>query len=488
MNAAFHAAALAALVLAPVLHGQKPDRRPNIVFLLTDDQNTDSLGCYGNPDVKTPNIDKLAADGMVFDNHYDTTAICMASRANIVTGKFEFKTGCNFQHGPLLRELWADSYPVLLRKAGYRTAIAGKIGFVVADGPKAKGRLPRDDFDAWGAGPGQTHYETARNPSIAQYAKDYPHSTRAYGAFGRDFIAAAAKGDKPFCLSISFKAPHRPATPDPVYDEVYEGRVFRKPDNFGREHGEHFSKQSKQGRQYKRFYTWGYADRFDEVMAVYHQQIYAVDVAVGMIRKALVDHEVADNTIIVYSSDNGFFCGAHGYGSKVLPYEESARVPLIVYDPRHKNSGKRLRSSALTGNVDFAPTFLALAGVPVPEGVDGRNLMPLYDDPSAAIHEVLPVINVWGPRPTHCLAVVTKDAKYIYWPYSGEGFTPTEELYDTSRDPLELRPLVADPGSKPLLERMRTRYDAMVALWRKESVPYHGYRRYAGFFERLEAK
>lgn len=112
--------------------------RPNIIFLLSDDQSTYSMGCYGTPGAKTPNLDKLADDGIVFDNHYDTTAICMASRANVLTGMFEYKTGCNFEHGDLLREHWLKSYPMLLRKAGYRTAFAGKLGIEVTDEKKER--------------------------------------------------------------------------------------------------------------------------------------------------------------------------------------------------------------------------------------------------------------------------------------------------------------------------------------------------------------
>ena len=165
----------------------------------------------------------------------------MASRATIFTGMFEYKTGCNFEHGALLREHWEKSYPVLLRGAGYMTAVAGKFGFEVTDTPGKKGVLPEDDFDRWGGGPGQTHYETAKNKSMAKYAKEYPHSTRSYGVFGQDFIKDAAGAKKPFCLSISFKAPHQPVTPDPLDDDVYAGKKFRKPENYGREHGEHFS-------------------------------------------------------------------------------------------------------------------------------------------------------------------------------------------------------------------------------------------------------
>ena len=129
------------------------DKRPNIVFLLTDDQNLYSMGCYGTPDVKTPNLDKLASDGIVFDHHYDTTAICMASRANIMTGKYEYKNGTNFSHGDMREEIWAEAYPMLLREAGYQTAFAGKFGFNIGDGKEGRGRLPEGEFDRWGGGP-----------------------------------------------------------------------------------------------------------------------------------------------------------------------------------------------------------------------------------------------------------------------------------------------------------------------------------------------
>ena len=457
---------------------------PNIVFLLTDDQSTYSVGCYGNADVKTPNMDALARDGIAFDNHYDTTAICMASRANIMTGKFEFRNGCNFEHGALVREHWKASYPMLLREAGYLTAIAGKIGFAVADKPGGRGVLPEADFDKWGAGPGQTHYETRKNQSMAAYAGKYPHSSRSYGAFGADFIAESVKAGKPFCLSISFKAPHKPATPDPLDDQVYDGKNFKKPVNYGREAGAHFSKQSRQGRQFERFHGWNYSDNYDRVMAIYHQQVYAVDVAIGMVRAALRKHGVTKNTVIIFTSDNGFLCGSHGYGSKVLPYEESARVPLIIYDPRHANSGRKLRSGALTGNVDMAPTIMDLAGIKPPAGMDGRSLMPLYDEPGGKIHDALPLINVWGPAEVHSLGVVTKDEKYIYWPYAGEGFEATEELYHLGKDPAEMKNLALGRSNRDLLEEMRTVYDGFVRQWKREAVPYHNYLPFGVFFDR----
>jgi arylsulfatase A-like enzyme len=459
------------------------DERPNIIFLMADDQCTYSMGCYGNGDAKTPNLDDLARDGLTFDNHYDTTAICMASRANVMTGMYEYKTGCNFEHGPLMQTHWNKSYPVLLRAAGYTTAFAGKFGFEVANLGE-KSAMPTDDFDWWGGSPGQTSYVTKQNKSMARYAKKYPHSTLSYGAFGADFVVDAAKMDKPFCLSISFKAPHKPATPDPRFDDVYAGMKFTKPLNFGREHGKHFSLQSQQGRQYERFESWGYKDDYNTVMAKYHQQVYGIDQAFGMIRDAVKKSGVEQNTVIIYTSDNGFLCGSHGYGSKVLPYEEASRVPLIIYDPRHENTAKNRRSNALTGNIDFAPTILALAGIPSPQNVDGKNLLPLYNDPKAEVRETLALINVWGPKRAHSFSVLTRDWKFIYWGYAEGAFSATEEMYHTAVDPLELKNAAVIPGHQDQLKFMQSEYDKAVATWKKETVPYHGYAKFATIFDR----
>ena len=457
--------------------------RPNIVFLLADDQATYSMGCYDTPGAKTPNLDQLAKDGMVFDKHYDTTAICMASRATIMTGMFEYKAGCNFDHGPMMQATWEKTYPMMLRDAGYTTAFAGKFGFVVK-GDAKKPQLPEQDFDRWGGGPGQTSYVTKKNKSMANYADEYPHSTRSYGAFGRDFVIDAAKGDKPFCLSISFKAPHHPVQPDPIYDDVYKGAKFTKPANYGRDNGEHFSLQSRQGRQYERFHSWNYADDYDNVMAKYYQQIYAIDVAVGMIREAIERTGVAENTVIIYTSDNGFMNGSHGYGSKVIPYEESSRVPMIMFVPGHKNSGKQLRCGALTGNTDFMPTILKLAGLNVPEKVDGKDLMTLYDDPTVKIHDALPLINVWGPAKVHSFGVVTKQWKYIYWPYDDGEFEATEELFDNASDPGELKNLAAVTSETNDLKEMRKLYDAAVKHWKSNAVPYNNYQSFGEVFSR----
>ena len=458
---------------------QDDSSRPNIVFLFADDQNTLSVGCYGNKDVKTPNMDQLAREGVVFDKHYNTTAICMASRANVFTGMYEYKTGCNFTHGDMKPQVWAKSYPVLLRKSGYLTAFAGKFGIEVT----GKG-LCEDDFDFWGGSPGQTKYATAENKSMEKYAEKYPHSTLSYGAFGQDVIRAAAKQDKPFCLSISFKAPHKPADPDPRFDDVYAGKKFTKPANFGREFGEHLSPQSKQGRQYPRFAQWGYDNNYDRVMAKYHQQVFAIDVAVGMIRDELKAQGMADNTVVIYTSDNGYICGSHGYGSKVLPMEESSRVPLMIFDPRSALNGKQIRCDRLTGNIDFAPTMLEIAGLPIPENVDGKSLMGLLENPNVGGHEQLSLINVYGPMATRSLTCLNRQHKYTYWWYGDDEMEPVEELFDLKNDSMELKQLSGDPKHATALNQMREHYDQELAKWKQYAVDYNDYQRFGTLFDR----
>ncbi len=454
--------------------------RPNIILLLTDDQATSTLGCYGNADVTTPHLDRMAQTSLVFDRHYVSTAICMASRASIFTGLYEYRHGCNFGLGKLSPQHWAQSYPVLLRRAGYRTAFAGKFGMEI----EGMTELPRGDFDRWGGGPGQTFYETARNPSMAAYAERYPHSTLAYGAFGCDFIRESVDAGQPFCLSISFKAPHRPVKPDPGFDDVYRDRHFHKPANFGREHGRHLAPQSRTGRQYPRFEQWGYADDYDRTMQQYNQLVYAVDQAVDMILDEIERQGISENTIVIFTSDNGYLCGAHGFGSKVLPYEESSRVPLIIHAPQFPRSQGQ-RTDSLSGNIDLPATILDLAGIGSeawPE-MDGVSLRPVLESPETVVRDRLALMNFWGPATTHSLAVVTPDWKYVYWYSQEDGMPATEELFDLRGSRLENRNAAQDGSHQDVLRQMRTLYDDQVEDIGRNAINV-AYRRYATLFDR----
>jgi arylsulfatase A-like enzyme len=465
------------------------ERRPNIVFLLTDDQSYMSLGCMGNAQVKTPQMDRLGSEGVIFAAHYDTTSICMASRATIMTGMYEYKTGCNFTRGSLARALWNQSYPVLLRKAGYFTGFAGKFGFAVTDTPDQSNNwhrddgMPADSFDVWRGWPGQGKYQTGKNKSMRAYADEYPHVTRAVGAASRDFIKAAARQERPFCLSVSFKAPHLPNSPDPKYDDVYEHTQWDQPPNYDEAGAAHLPVQAKSGRQY--LTIAGYRpSSYQSNMRKYHQLIYGVDQAVGVIRQALDEHGVADNTVIILTSDNGYNCGAHRFGGKVLPYEEGSRAPLIIYDPRIEASDRPKRCQAVTGNIDMMPTIMDFAGLPIPARVDGKSLRPLLRNPKGRLREAMAILNVWGNVPTHEMAVVSERYKYIHWFYAGEGMQAAEELYDRQADPCEMTNLADNPEMQSVLEKMRLRYDRELQRWQEQCARHSGYPDYVTLFDR----
>ena len=466
---------------------------PNIIFFFTDDQAYDTHKAYGNPDVLTPNIDLLAENGVVFHRHYNTTAICMASRASVMSGQYEYKTGCNFTHGAMGSRQWSTSYPILLKQAGYRTGFGGKFGFSVSNiqgkenGGK-EGNNARNDFDFWVGGPGQTSFQTEKNPTLAKYADKYPHSTRAYGAATIDFIRESTELGQPFCMSVFYKAPHRPIQPDPIFDDVYKTSNFRKLPNYGKEAGAHFSEHSKKGRQYVRFEEWGYHtdETYQKALQKYNQLIYGVDQSVGMVLEELKRLKIDDNTIIIYSSDNGYFNGSHGLGSKVLPYEEGARVPLIIYDPRNSQSGQMRRSYSITGGVDITATILDLAGIESPSIYDGISLMPIIENTKNQIRNSLPIIQVWGPEATRCFTIMDTQYKYIFWYYQDESqsLKPAEELYDIKNDPFEMKNLAKQEKYQSILNKMRKNYDLQLQHWKNEGVQYNGYPEYVTLFDR----
>ena len=464
-------------------------QRPNIIFLLSDDQTSIATGCYGNTQVVTPNMDKLASEGVRFANHYNTTSICMASRACIMTGMYEYKTGCNFMHGPLKPELFEQSYPVLLRKAGYFTGFAGKFGFAVTDGESWDDQtwdvFPMDAFDRWAGGLGQTSYNTAKNEYIKQYADKYPHSTRAYGAWAHDFMKEAKANGKPFCMSVSFKAPHLPFTPDKYFDSVYNGKTYQKPANYGAENAEHLAPQAKTGRQYNEYGFWRESEEsYQEAITKYNQLIHGVDYALGMIRKSLEELGLADNTIIIFTGDNGYSCGAHNFGGKVLPYEEASKSPLIIFDPRAPKGECGVVRQRVTANIDIAPTILSYAGLAVPSNMDGENLAPLIRNENGLEREYIALLNMWGNDEIQEMSIVSKDWKYIYWQYADDRMKPVEELYNVGKDRLEMENEITSPKAGKVLKTMRKQYDSQVGHIKANAVPFHNYQQYSILFDR----
>ena len=462
-----------------------PDDRPNIVFLMSDDHKATAMGCMGNKEIETPNMDRLAGQGVLFEHCYATSPLCNPSRATTMTGMYEYKTGANFSFGPLASKDWVDqSYPMLLKKAGYRTAFAGKWGFSLNDDHDYIG-----DFDAWGGFERglQGSYVTKENESLVGHAQKYPHVTRALGAFGSDFIAASANTGKPFCLSISFKTPHLPhKVIDPLDQDRYEGVTFPEPLSFGQAGLDRLPTQAKLGRQYLLRRGWG-PGAYQNSLRRYYQLISGMDTAIGTILQTLKEAGVADNTVVIYTSDNGYHCGDHGLQGKMLPYDSSAQIPLIIYDPRSPSKGKKLKNSSVVGNIDFAPTILGLAGIEPPARMDGVSLRPLIDDPSGRVRDMMLLIQNWGwmvNDHNRGLAVVSEYWKYINWCYADENVAPAEELFHLKEDPLEMNNVASYPEHRKMLAKYQAAYDQYHQTWIRECVQIDAYTRMGKIFDR----
>ncbi len=406
------------LALASVVTAQAPkNKAPNIVFLLADDMSYDSFGFMERYGLQTPVLDKLAESGVRFTKNYNTTAICMASRAQLMTGLYEFSTGTNFVHGDLSHDTWETSYSQVLRSNGYFVGFAGKFGFKVKgkDGGKGNTETVKSTFDWWSGWLGQGSYAMEKNKEATAYIEKYgdkkEHTTHALGLMSQDFVQKAKASGKPFCLSVSFKAPHTPYWLDPRYEEVYKGKQFPKPVSFGT--GNQLPAQAKSGRPYSKGKGW--VKDYDNSMYKYHTMVYAMDKAVGMLIEELKAQGVYDNTIIIFTSDNGHFNGAKDMGGKLYAYEEGSLAPTIVMDPRRKSKQQFETNAALSGNIDIASTILDYAGIADTAKRHGKSLKPLLDGKAKKIHESMFLINVWGTASAQSLGVVTSDYKYIHW-------------------------------------------------------------------------
>jgi arylsulfatase A-like enzyme len=458
----------------------KKDTRPNIIFLLADDLIYDGLGCMGRTDMKTPNLDKIGEAGAIFTKAYNTTAICMASRASIMTGLYEFSTGCNFDHGDMEYDIWKNSYPNILHQNGYHTGFAGKFGFRVKkpDGSKGNVETVKKSFDWWCGWLGQGNYQMEENKDAEEYIKlngNQPeHTTYALGEMGSEFIKKYAGNDKPFCLSISFKAPHTPYATDTRYDTIFDKHTFNKPGNFGND--KNLPKQAVSGRPFQKGKTW--MKDYHGTMEKYHTMVYGMDVAVGMLVKELEKQGVAQNTVIIFTSDNGHFNGSKALGGKLYAYEEGSKAPLIYYDPRLPKEKRTQKNDALTAVFDIAPTILELAGIDIPKGLHGKSIVPLVEQKVEKNHKSLLLMNVWGIASAQSLAVVTPTTKYINWFYGSDGFDSMEELFNLIDDPLEMNNLYEKEKHQTELKYMQSYYDEWMKFWEKEGVDRNGYPKY----------
>jgi len=480
--------AVAVALLALTAHAAPA--RPNILFVLTDDQRWDALGYAGNPVIQTPNLDRLAGKGIYFSNAFVTTAICCASRASILTGQYEYANGVENFVTPVNLEV---TYPRYLREAGYYTGFIGKWG--TGEGNTNYFIQATDLFDFWGGSMGQANYWHERNCNFVRnngtsgkhhFFCDCPPDARGIRGEGirigkanmkdpihqeTDVVPMKVRSfldqrdpQKPFCLSISFKSPHGPWSDFderfkndyqdvilPVAASATEAEAMSRPE---------FLRNSMNSIGLDKVLTARQADGpLQKSMKQYYRLINGVDYAVGKILDELQARGLTDNTVIIFYSDNGHFMAEHGFTGKWLMYEESIRVPGFIYDPRHPGNGKR--SSEMVLNIDLAPTILDLAGWPVPESMQGKSLLPLLADPNQPLREDFYYEHHYHlGRPTPNIersqGVRTRDWTYIR--YIDQQGAEAEELYHVSVDPLELKNLSQDPESAVVRKQMEERY------------------------------
>ncbi len=432
----------------------EPAPRPNFVVILADDLRWNALGFMGDPIVRTPNLDRLAAQGVVFRNSFVTTSICAVSRASILSGQYARRHGIHDFATPFGQAEWAQTYPALLRRAGYRAGFIGKFGVGKDVTPMAAA------FDYWRGLPGQA------GPFFDPNDPTRTHATARFGGQALEFLAAG-KPEEPFCLSVSFSAPHardgqpREYPPDPRDEPLYADATIPVPRTASEEAfrrlPEFVQKSEGRRRWERRFYT---PEMFQRVTKDYFRLITGLDREVGRIVAALQERGLARNTVIVFTSDNGYFLGERGMADKWLPYEESIRVPLVIFDPRVPAPAAR-KADALALNIDLAPTLLDLAGLPAPARMQGRSLRPLLqtanapaDWPRDFFYEHLTAPKIIPSSE----GVRTERWKYFRW----LNVEPVvEELYDLRLDPQETANLAGNPSHAQTLAELRRRWQLL---------------------------
>jgi arylsulfatase A-like enzyme len=452
--------------------------RPNFVVIMSDDHAAAAVSAYGGALNRTPEIDRIAQGGMRFDHCFCTNSICAPSRAAILTGTYNHVNGVTTLSTPLDNR--QVTFPRLLQDAGYQTALVGKWHL---------GHGPLHDptgFDFWRVLPGQGHYH---DPVMLGPAPGGGYEVIERGGYVTDLITddclewlRRRDPDRPFLLLCHHKAPHRRWEPSARHVDLYEDVTLPEPPTLFDDHGTRADvvRAMRMGladldpaTDLKAPVPPGLVDddelrwRYQRFLKEYLRVVAAIDENVGRLLDHLEAEGLADDTVVVYTSDQGFFLGEHGWFDKRLMYEESLGMPFLVRYPRLVRPGSTCDELVL--NVDFAPTFLELAGVDVPEGVQGRSLVPLLAGDAPPDWRESVYYRYWMHRdgshavPAH-YGVRTRTHKLICYyndpldqPGAHGPADPVEwELFDLVDDPLETTNVIADPRYRDTVATLRT--------------------------------
>lgn len=436
--------------------GQSSQRPPNIVFLMTDNHRWDLLGCMGNEIIETPHIDRLAERGVRFANAFCTTSICAATRASILTGEFRREHGYTFTMPPMNLQRLDRSYPALLRAAGYRTGFVGKLGVEVD--PRAPERL----FDFFR----RRIASSTTNPYYRRAADgNVKHLTTINGDDAVEFIRTNGS-DQPFCLSVSFSAPHpeddnlQQYVYDRQYQDLYEESFIPPPP--ASEH-RYFHDlpgfiQVSMSRQ-RWFRRFDEPDKYQRMMKGMYRLITGVDTQVGRITAELERQGFADNTVVIFTGDNGIMVGEHGLTGIWLMYEGSIRKPLVIFDPRLAESRRGSVVEHMALSLDCPVTMLDLAGIEAPQAMCGRSLVPLLKDEAVEWRKDFFYEHLYE-RETIPKSEGVRTERFKYVRYF-ERNPVYEQLFDLATDPNEVKNLESDPAHERTLAVLRARCDAL---------------------------
>jgi arylsulfatase A-like enzyme len=437
--------------------------RPNFLFIYTDDQRWDALGVVQReqgdrarfPWLETPNLDRLAAQGVRFRNAFVVNSLCAPSRSVYLTGRYSHLNGVANNHTPFPVE--NDTWSSLLRGAGYATGYVGKFHH-----GQQNGQRPGFDYSASFIGQGRYTDCPFEINGVSTPTTGWVDDVSTH--FAIDFIKKSR--EKSFALVVGYKSAHGPFQPPPRLTDKYADKQSRPAPNMNVPAiyaGKFAAGTPKDAKPKKAQAEKAKAEKAKAgpragMYAGYFGCLTAMDENVGRLLATLDELKLAENTVVVFASDNGFYLGEHGLGDKRSAYDESLRIPLLVRWPKlgERARGKTIDQMAL--NLDLAPTFLDLAGVKAPQSMQGRSWRPLLEGNSATNWRTAFFYEYFFERsyaiPT-VLAVRSDTSKIIKYP----GHDDWTELFDLAKDPYETKNLVSDPAAKDLLDKMQAEFD-----------------------------
>lgn len=467
------AGVLAALLLA-ITSTAMADKRPNILVVFCDDHASQAISAYGSKINRTPNIDRLADNGMLFNNCCVTNSICAPSRAALLTGKYSHRNRLYANEFGERFDGSQPTFPKLLQAAGYQTALIGK--WHLGSDPTG--------FDHWSILPGQGAYYNPVFLEPTGRTRPTGYVTEIITNRTIDWLTNQRDPDKPFLLMCQHKAPHRNWEPGPKQLQLYRNVTLPEPDTLFDDYSGRGTAARQQDMEIGKTLIDGYDLKIDwtppdlndeqrtawqaayaaenqefarlkptgkeltrwkyqRFLKDYLRCVAAVDDSVGSLLDYLDSSGLAENTIVVYSSDQGFYLGEHGWFDKRFMYRESLTTPLIVRWPGH--TPPKSTNNQIVSLLDLAETFLQAAGLPIPSDMQGKSLLPLLKGQTPSDWRTAFYYHYYefpaSHRVPHHYGIATLDHKLIHFPQLNEW-----ELYDLRNDPNEMRSVYADPA------------------------------------------